>query len=324
MPTVAEATMAVLERPRELVRVIANARPAEPVHESVPLAALLAACGGFLDAFTYVGYDHVLANSMSGNVVLAGIAVTTGQWHQIWWHLLPIMAFLAGVWAAETLRLPRVRAVVRHPTAACLGLEAAFLTIAAGSAHSPAALMTSGISFVAAAQTTTFRQLRGTPYHSVVMTGNLRSFGTASFVGLFTGDAGQRRDAARFGAVCLAFATGAAIGGWSTPTLGNPALLIVAGLLTLVLVMLRGRIPLLRQSSRCDRFPPRPVGCRPIGGRTWQDRHFNVCGALFAARSVRRAPPVVVDWPGSQQGIHTKCCEQRTAHRRGAASRCRR
>ncbi|HYZ53327.1 MAG TPA: YoaK family protein, partial [Streptosporangiaceae bacterium] len=189
-------------------------------------------------------YDHVLANSMSGNVVLAGIAVTTGQWHQIWWHLLPIMAFLAGVWAAEKLRLPRVRAVVRHPTAACLGLEAAFLTIAAGSAHIPAALMTSGISFVAAAQTTTFRQLRGTPYHSVVMTGNLRSFGTASFVGLFAGNAGQRRDAARFGAVCLAFATGAAIGGWSTPTLGNPALLIVAGLLTLVLVMLCGRIPL--------------------------------------------------------------------------------
>jgi uncharacterized membrane protein YoaK (UPF0700 family) len=239
---------AVLLRTPKPIRVIASARPSEPVHESLALAALLAACGGFLDAFTYVGYDHVFANTMTGNVALTGIAVVTGQWHQVWWHLLPIMAFLAGVAAAETLRLPRVRAVVPHPAAACLGLETAFLIVAASTAHVPAALITSGISFVAAVQTTTFRHLRGTPYSSVMVTGNLRSFGTALFSGLFTGDTSQRREAARFAAVCLAFAIGAAIGGWSTPTLGNPALWIVAGLLTLGLVMLEG--PNMRGSLR--------------------------------------------------------------------------
>lgn len=121
-----------------------------------------------------------------------------------------------------------------------------FLIIAAGTAHLPAALMTSGISFVAAAQTTTFRQLRGTPYSCVMVTGNLRAFGTASFAGLFTGDTRERRAAVRLGVICLVFAIGAAAGGWSTSMLGNPALWIVAGLLTLGPVMLRGRIPRCR------------------------------------------------------------------------------
>ena len=34
------------------------------------IATLLAAAGGFLDGFTWVGHGHVFANAMTGNVVL--------------------------------------------------------------------------------------------------------------------------------------------------------------------------------------------------------------------------------------------------------------
>jgi uncharacterized membrane protein YoaK (UPF0700 family) len=238
----------VLERLVKLIHIVAKARPGESVHESLPFAALLAVCGGFLDAFTYVGYGHVFANAMSGNVVLTGVAVMSREWGEVWWHLLPVVAFLAGVSAAEVLLLPQVRAIVRHPAPACLGLEVAFLAIAAGTGHLPAAVMTAGISFVAAVQTTTSRQLGGRPYSSTMITGDLRSFGTAVFAGLSTGDTREKRTAVRLAVVCVAFAVGAAAGACCAPMLGTAALWILAGLLTLGLAVSTAG-SLLRQES---------------------------------------------------------------------------
>src|SRR5450432_4564827 len=56
--------------------------------------AVLAAAGGFLDAFTYIGHGHVFANAMTGNVVLLGINAVGRNWHQSFRHLPPILAFL--------------------------------------------------------------------------------------------------------------------------------------------------------------------------------------------------------------------------------------
>ena len=45
--------------------------------ESLPLGLLLAAVGGFLDAFTFAGYGGVFANTQTGNIVLMGITTLT-------------------------------------------------------------------------------------------------------------------------------------------------------------------------------------------------------------------------------------------------------
>src|ERR1700730_1422623 len=57
---------------------------------SLRVAALLAAAGGFLDAFTYVGHGHVFANAMTGNVVLLAVSAVSGDGRQALAHLLPI------------------------------------------------------------------------------------------------------------------------------------------------------------------------------------------------------------------------------------------
>ena len=81
----------------------------QAVEESLAVAALLAACGGFLDSFTYLGHGHVFANAMSGNVVLLGVNAASGKWSQSLAHLRPILAFLLGVAVAQCFRLPRFR-----------------------------------------------------------------------------------------------------------------------------------------------------------------------------------------------------------------------
>src|SRR5580658_9977499 len=68
------------------------------------IGALLAAAGGFLDGFTYVGHGHVFANAMTGNVVLLGISCFSGSWRTALQLLPPILAFVVGVSVSEALQ----------------------------------------------------------------------------------------------------------------------------------------------------------------------------------------------------------------------------
>ncbi len=67
------------------------------VHESLPVGVLLAMAGGFLDAYTYLFHGEVFASMQSGNVILLGINLSTGQFEQAFRYLPPICMFLVGI-----------------------------------------------------------------------------------------------------------------------------------------------------------------------------------------------------------------------------------
>ena len=48
----------------------------ERLHTAMPLACV----GGFLDAYTFVGYNGVFANAQTANIVLLGVDVQAGHW----------------------------------------------------------------------------------------------------------------------------------------------------------------------------------------------------------------------------------------------------
>jgi uncharacterized membrane protein YoaK (UPF0700 family) len=77
--------------------------------ETFPLAILLSCAGGYLDAFTWVGQGGVFANAQTGNVVLLGINAAAGQWSEAVHHLMPILAFTFGVYAAFWVRVLPLR-----------------------------------------------------------------------------------------------------------------------------------------------------------------------------------------------------------------------
>ena len=66
--------------------------------------------GGFLDAYTYLIRGGVFANAQTGNIVLLGVRLMEGDWGGAGHYLVPILAFAAGVLAAELIR-GRFRAV---------------------------------------------------------------------------------------------------------------------------------------------------------------------------------------------------------------------
>ena len=62
----------------------------EPAFNSLIVAMLLTATGGFLDAFSYLGQGHVFANVMTGNLVLSAISSIRGDWTHVARLLLPL------------------------------------------------------------------------------------------------------------------------------------------------------------------------------------------------------------------------------------------
>src|ERR1700733_1374568 len=173
--------------------------------ERVNQALLLAAVGGFLDAYTFVGHDGVFANAQTGNIVIFAADATTHRWHSAVLHLPAIAAFLLGVAVTEILALPRVRALVKRPTRVVLISEISVLAVVGALPNGASTVLVTGaVAFVASLQVSTFRKVGDTPYSSTLTTNNLRNFVSGVFACLVGHQSAARHDTLRLGGVIIA------------------------------------------------------------------------------------------------------------------------
>jgi uncharacterized membrane protein YoaK (UPF0700 family) len=194
---------------------------------TVRLGVLLGAVGGFLDAFTYVAHNGVFSNAQTGNIVLVGIFAARGDWARVLRQLLPLLAFVVGVFTAETMTHPRIRAWVRRPMRAV-----AF--VPDGTAGFAVVIL---VSYVAAVQNSTFDTLRKWPFNTVTLTGNLRTTTRSFYRAVVLRKEGEGDKARSFAIVCLAFLVGAVIGALTSAHWGNLAALVGAGILGVALLL---------------------------------------------------------------------------------------
>ena len=220
---------------------------------SLSVNAMLAAAGGYLDGFTYVGHWHVFANAMTANVVLFGANCFTGSWQTAHDYLPPIIAFLGAVWASQAIQLHSKRCSANIPYGAVLLLETGVLLILSLlPAHTSSMIFTASIAFAASVQMQTFREVNGRSYASTFTTGNLRTLGEAAFTWCFEGHHWKTAQVVRdFSVIVTAFLLGAIAGGGATKVLGRQALWCDIGLLLVVAARVRG--------SRQPRNLTRPV-----------------------------------------------------------------
>jgi uncharacterized membrane protein YoaK (UPF0700 family) len=233
--------------------------------EGLPAGMLLAGAGGFLDAFTFVGYNGVFANAQTGNVVLLGVDAQAGHWQEALLHIPPIVAFVLGVALAEIMAQPAVRRIVRRPTRWVLIAEIVVLAaVAAVPGGIPSRVVPGAIAFVAAVQISTFRSLDGVEYSSTLTTSNLRAL-TVNILTWRTGhDPTARHYAALVGSIIAAFAVGAGVGALCTRLIHHQAAWIPAAALMIVLVAIVTETR--RLDRRGDTTPPttaRPAGSPP-------------------------------------------------------------
>ena len=132
----------------------------EQPSESVLVGCLLAASGGLQDAYTYNVRDQVFANAQTGNMLLVGQNLALGYWGPALEHLVPVLAFTAGIFAAEQIRNRfHGRGGAFHWRQAVVLLETVILALVAfipGSLNILANLL---VSFVCAMQVEAFRKI---------------------------------------------------------------------------------------------------------------------------------------------------------------------
>ncbi|ARY92578.1 MULTISPECIES: YoaK family protein [Lacticaseibacillus] len=198
----------------------------QPIHESLLIGTLLTGAAGSFDAFTYLLHGEVFAGLQTGNVILLGVHLSQAQWYTAIRYVVPILAFMFGTMAARAIQLQADKR--QHPLSEQrwivqyeIGL---ILLVSLLGRWLPDLVASAMVSLIAAAQLQEFRRLRGGPFTSLMMTGNLRTAAQNLYDGFIRGQQKSRESAAVIGTIILSFAAGAGITSILTHYIGTYAL----------------------------------------------------------------------------------------------------
>ena len=208
-------------------------RKPKQMSESMILGVVLTLAGGFQDAYSYNCRGQVFANAQTGNIVLLGQNIASGNFQNALHYLFPLLAFLAGVYLSEWVRELCKSFQKLHWRQIVLAFEIVMLAIAG---LLPQSLNV--VSFACAMQVDSFRKFRGIPCATTMCIGNMRS-GTELLCRYhITKDPELKRKSLHYYFIILVFAIGAAIGAVASQKFGNPAIWIAAGLMLLGFILM--------------------------------------------------------------------------------------
>lgn len=210
-----------------------------PVSESVPFCMLLAIVGGFLDAYTFVGRGGVFCNAQTGNIVLLGVYLSTGRLQSALEHIPPVIAFIVGVFLAETIKRNNSPIHYLDWKRIILIFETIILFII-GFIPSSASdvIVTATVSLVASIQVSSFRKLVDSQFNTTMSTGNLRSASQALYLAITQKDTDAAIRSIRYFIIILSFFSGALTGGIITSLFGIRAIWSTIVLLIFAVVLM--------------------------------------------------------------------------------------
>ena len=179
--------------------------------QSMPLAILLTLAGGFQDAYSYNSRGHVFANAQTGNIVLFAQNLMSAQFSQALHYLLPVLAFILGVYISEKIHQKYKYSHLFHWRQLVLVSEI-FLLILAGFLKTDM-IANVLLSFACAMQVQTFRKVDSYAFASTMCIGNLRSGMAALSAFMRNHKKQQLEQVGHYFGVIFLFAVGAGIGG---------------------------------------------------------------------------------------------------------------
>jgi uncharacterized membrane protein YoaK (UPF0700 family) len=202
---------------------------------SLSAALLLSFTGGFLDAFLYVAHGGVFAGALTGNVILAGIALLHHNATDITLHMLPIVAFIAGICGAFFTAI-RLR---HHVVLVALALEALGLLVASFlPASFPDWLFILLLSGLAGYQVGSFRRVESFLYNATFITGSIvRAVESFHAIQLGIDPEKSRRALRDLGSTVVLFAVGVTAAVLLAVRIYNHALLVPMVAVLIVLAM---------------------------------------------------------------------------------------
>lgn len=187
--------------------------------------------GGYQDAYTYCCRGKVFANAQTGNIVLMSVNLFDGDLQKAVRYVIPLLAFLAGIIAAESVhhRFKNIEKI--HWRQIVILCEIIMLFAVGFMPQGLNAAANALVSFVCAMQVQTFRKVRGHAYASTMCIGNMRSGTEALCVYFHTHDREVLHKALTYFGVIGLFAVGAGLGALLTRAFAERGIWVSCALL---------------------------------------------------------------------------------------------
>ena len=207
-----------------------------PFENSMYVFATFAAVGGFLEAYTYLLHGGVFCNAQTGNLVLLTLRLFEGSFADAAHYLYSILAYLAGIFVsavmADLFKNNRPHLIVT-------GIEiVAFTALSFIPARASDWYTYVSVAFLCALQYNIFTECRGAALSTTFCTNNMCQAALNLYRGAKSKDCEKLKKSGIYALVILFFAAGAAIGGLSSPYLGNDSILLCAAALVPVFILL--------------------------------------------------------------------------------------
>lgn len=206
--------------------------------DSMTLAVLLTLAGGLQDAYSYNCRGHVFANAQTGNVVLLGQNLAMGEWGSAVHYLMPLLAFIGGVYVAERIHYCCKQFQRLHWRQIVLLTELLFLVVVGLMPERWDMFANMFLSFSCAMQVNAFRKFRGMPSATTMCIGNMRSATELLCRYHITGNAKERQASIYYYTIIGIFALGAAVGAVLCRLMGRYTIWVAAGLMTVGFLMM--------------------------------------------------------------------------------------
>lgn len=208
------------------------------ISDSLRLAFFLSLAGGFQDAYSYMCRDKVFANAQTGNVVLFGGHLISGEFREAVHYLFPILAFLTGIYITEWVRHLYKENSFIHWRQIILFVEIAAMILVGFLPTSMNILANVILSFTCAMQVSTFKKFRGIPFATTMCIGNMRS--ATEFLAKYhiSKEYDFKHKCLHYYGAIFIFAVGSSIGFISSKILGLTSIWIAAVFLTIGFILM--------------------------------------------------------------------------------------
>lgn len=210
----------------------------QQMSESFRLGAVLAASGGFMDAYSYLCRDEVFANAQTGNMLLLGINISEKNWPMAMRYFFPVFAFTIGIILADVVRYLLQGKGFLHWRQLAVVFEAMVLLIVCFIPQELNLLANSLTSLACGIQVESFRKIHGTGVATTMCIGNLRSATQNLLEFAETHDRRFIQRSVLYFGIILCFVGGAIIGNFCVEWFAEKAIAVCVFLLLISFLMM--------------------------------------------------------------------------------------
>ena len=182
-----------------------------PPFEKPLFIMIITFVGGYMNGYTYITRNNILANMHTANMSKLGINIALGEWLEALHYLIPIVTCILGAAFSKLIETILINFNFKGDwRKVALVLEGiALFLIGLIPSSFPDIIVTNLVSFLMGYQLCLFRNCLGVPFNTTISTGNIRTVGLFLFGALDKESRDSLKKVIIFTILTFSFAVGA-------------------------------------------------------------------------------------------------------------------